>query len=362
MPGLNLATLFQAVFDPQPDDRVCVMIDQPHGPLADHADWSDRRAMAADWRHAFTQENVAHVHPLLTYPATGANNGDLPQEGECAGNTVRLADVWADSTLLIAMTQFSATAPLARYATRHLPLRVASMPGVLRRMEQTALAADYRAIARKTHALAAALTRAERAEVVFATGDRIVFDLRHRTGHADDGACHPGKPFPLINLPSGEAFIVPYEGEQPGTPSQTAGTIPMQQNGEPFTLEVVANRIRRVHGDGPRARAFAQYLDEEPARANIAELGLGCNECAVVRGAVIEDEKAGLHWAYGRSEHLGGTIGPDAFSAPDRVVHQDIVYATDSPIHADRCTLFHADDTMQVIMDNGQYQWPEILS
>ncbi len=358
MPELNISALFQAVFALQPDDRVCVMVDQPHGTIADNTDWQERRAMATDWRRAFERENIAHVHPLLTYPATGANNGDLPIHGECDGHTVKLADVWRESTILVAMTQYSATAPLARYATQHPPVRVASMPGVLRRMEQTALAADYQAIAQKTRWLAGELTRADRAEVVFATGDTMIFDLRHRTGHADDGACHPGKDFPLINLPSGEAFIVPYEGELSGDPSQTQGTLPVQQDTERYTLEVAANRICRVIGDGPRAQAFARYLREEPARANVAELGLGCNECAVVRGAVIEDEKAGVHWAYGRSEHLGGTVGPDVFSAPDRVIHQDIVYAADSPISADRCTLFMPNGTTRVIMAKGQYQWP----
>ena len=39
-----------------------------------------------------------------------------------------------------------------------------------------------------------------------------------------------------------------------------------------------------------------------------------------------EHEKLGLHVAFGRSEHFGGTVGPDDFSAPDRVIHLDRVY------------------------------------
>ena len=38
------------------------------------------------------------------------------------------------------------------------------------------------------------------------------------------------------------------------------------------------------------------------------------------------DEKLGLHLAFGRSEHFGGQVGPDDFSRPEAVMHQDHVY------------------------------------
>lgn len=346
---LDKVKLFTDVFAPGPEDTVLVMVDMPHDDIADHANWQDRRAMAAEWLEAFAAFPVKRL-PLLHYPATGANNGDLPETGEWDGQSVPLADAIGSCTLLLAMTEYSATAPLARLVRSQPGLRVASMPGVLRRMENTALAADYPEIARQTRAWAALLTEATAARAVFSTGHRIRFDLRYRTGHADDGICHADKAFPLINLPSGEAFIVPYEGERDGEPSRTAGQIPMQKDTEQFVLNVEANRIVSVDGDGPAARAFAAYLEEEPARANVAELGLGCNEKAVVMGAIIEDEKAGMHWAYGRSEHLGGTVGPDAFSTPRRVVHQDIVYASGSPIQISTLTLHMPNGEDHVIL------------
>ena len=33
---------------------------------------------------------------------------------------------------------------------------------------------------------------------------------------------------------------------------------------------------------------------------------------AEVTGCVLEDEKAGFHWAFGRSDHLGGVVGVPA--------------------------------------------------
>ncbi len=339
---LDKIKLFTDVFAPTAADRVLIMVDQPHDHLQDHSNWQDRRQMATEWLEAFAAFPVERL-PLLAYSATGANNGDLPEWGEWEGAPIPLDEAIGRSTLLLAMTEFSATAPLARRVRQQPGLRVASMPGVLRRMEQTALAADYRQIARQTRAWAEQLTLATGATATFPTGDQCYFDLRYRTGYADDGICHADKPFPLINLPSGEAFIVPYEGEREGEPSQTAGTIPMMHEGAKLILIIENNRIVQVEGADPAAQSFSDYIQEEPARANVAELGLGCNEKAIVQGAVIEDEKAGMHWAYGRSEHLGGTVGPDAFSEPSRVIHQDIVYAASSPIAISTLTLHLPD-------------------
>jgi leucyl aminopeptidase (aminopeptidase T) len=233
------------------------------------------------------------------------------------------------------------------------------MPGVLRRMERSALSADYAEVARRTHLLADRLTRAESAEVTFATGHRFTFDLRHRTGHADDGQCTRDKEgFRLINLPSGEAFIVPYEGERAGEPSRSAGVIPVSWKGETALLHVRHNRIEDLEG-GAYADRLRAHFEVDPARRNVAELGLGCNDAAVVMGSVLEDEKAGFHWAYGRSEHLGGVVGPDAFRDPAHVVHHDIVYADGCPITVHDLTLVYADGRRESILHNNRYTlWP----
>ena len=89
---------------------------------------------------------------------------------------------------------------------------------------------------------------------------------------------------------------------------------------------------KKCTGRSPVGRYLNRMFREEEALGNIAEVAIGCNEKAVVTGNVLEDEKAGFHWAYGRSDHLGGEVGPSCFSAPERVCHQDIVYARGNPI------------------------------
>ena len=91
------------------------------------------------------------------------------------------------------------------------------------------------------------------------------------------------------------------------------------------------------------------------ARRNIAELGLGCNDKAVVTGNVLEDEKAGFHWAHGLSDHLGGIISLNDFKVPENAVHQDYVYAKDNPIEIKRLILQYPDKSEEIIIQNGDY-------
>jgi len=359
-PPSDLEKLLIDVFAPQPGEKVLVMSDLPHGKWTDNERWADRREMAIEWHSAFQQLGTRlgfSVHPLLTYPATGAHNGPLPEGGEMDGQRIRFEEILADTNIVAALTEYSATAPLIEFSQELPNLRVASMPGVVRSMEQTALAADYSEVARKSHILAAKLDQALGAEVEFSTGHRMYFDLRNRKAEADDGQLHADKEgVRVINLPSGEAYIVPYEGELEDQPSQTEGTIPMMYDDELVLLRVQENRISEVIGDSSEAAQIRGYIAMDEARRNIAELGLGCNDKAIISGNVLEDEKVlGMHWALGRSDHIGGTVGVADFSDPAHVVHWDIVYPLGGPIEIASLVLQYEDGTSEEIIRDGQH-------
>ncbi len=358
--SFDLEKLIIDVFDPQPGEKVLVMMDLPHGELTDYEGWAQRREMASEWHATFQQlesELEISVHPLLTYPATGAHNGPLPEEAEMDGQAVRFEGILADTNVVVALTQYSATAPLIGYTQQFPNLRAASMPMVSRSMEETALSADYSEVARKSHVLEARLDRAVGATVVFSTGHEMYFDLRYRDAHADGGQLHADKEgAPVINLPSGEAYIAPYEGELEGEPSRTEGTIPVMLGDELVLGRVEENRIVEVIGDGPEAEEAREHLAMDEALRNVAELGLGCNDKAVVTGNVLEDEKVmGMHWAYGLSEHLGGTVGVDDFSDPSHVEHRDWVYPKGGAIEIASLVLEYEDGTSEEIINDGEY-------
>ncbi len=355
----NLEKLFVDVFEPRAGEKVTILIDRPHGDLAMDQEWLDRHRMAERWLGelgSMASKLGIFVHPLVSYSATGANNAQLPEWGKMEGREVRLEEVLAETNICLAMTEFSATAPLFTCTHTMPQLRVASMPGVSPRMEKTALAADYREVAAKAYLLADLLTTAVKAEIEFSTGHRLTLDLRYRTGMADDGRCGPDRPLPRgINLPSGEAFIVPYEGERDTDLSRSAGEIPVQEGDHLTVFRVDGNRLIAFEGHQERVQYWKDYFGMDPARSNVAELGLGCNDMAVITGNVLEDEKVGFHWAFGRSEHLGGVTGVDAFRSPENVVHYDIVYAKGCPIEIASLVLFREDGSKEEIMRDSMY-------
>ena len=356
---LDLRKLLVDVFEPEEDEVVTVMVDEPHGAVGDHAEWRRRREMAARWRDELVRlgsERGFQVNPMLTFPATGANNADLPARASLDGRPVDLGQTLRSSTLVLALTEYSATAPLTVLAEAMEDFRAASMPGVSPSMEETALAADYGRVAARCRRIDAALQGAVLLEVVFSTGHRCTFDLRHRRAEVDDGQLPRGKPGDrVINLPSGETFIVPYEGELENVPSWTAGTIPVIEEGETVLFQVVGNRVVLVEGSGPVAERYAEHFADDPARTNIAEVAFGVNDRAQVTGSVIEDEKAGFHWAFGRSDHLGGVFGVDRFRSPETVVHQDIVYARGNPVQVLEAEIVHDEGRRTAVIRDGEY-------
>ena len=355
---MDLRKLFVDVFDPQPRETAAVFVDLPHGELRDNEPWQARRAMASQWHAAlekFAAERGFDVLPLVTFEATGMNNGQVPVNGMQAGAPVVLEEIGARATLLLAMTEFSATAPLIGWAKRFPEFRAASMPRVAPEMESTALAADYAHVARSCERLRQRLAKSETAEIEFSNGDKFVLDFRFRVAEADDGYLHRDtRPPRLINLPSGEAFIVPYEGER-DSPSLTSGILPLPYEKEIVRLRVNRNRVEEVLGESAASGKLRDFLFADPARRNIAELGLGCNPKARVWGNVLEDEKAGPHIALGRSEHLGGVTGPESFSDPRHVWHEDFVFARESPVQIRKLTLIDSAAHSELLFENGSY-------
>ena len=355
---LNLRKLFIDVFDPQPGEIAGVLIDLPHDDIRDTREWSQRRAMAQRWHAALVElgiERRFNVMPLVSFDATGMNNGQLPVTGQQNGVAIDLNEIGGRATLLLAMTEFSASAPLIGWTKQFSQLRAASMPRVAPEMESTALSADYAQVARSCERLRARLAGAHSAEIEFSSGDQFRFDFRFREPEMDDGRLHRDAPAPrLINLPSGEAYTAAYEGER-DAPSLTSGTLPLWYRNEIVRLRVEKNRVEEVTGNSAPSRALRDFLFLDPARCNVAELGLGCNPRARVWGNVLEDEKAGPHIALGRSEHLGGMTGPDAFRDAGNVWHEDFVYARESPIQIRRLDLVEPGGGREPLFVDGSY-------
>lgn len=360
--GFNLEKLLIDVFDPQKDETVLVMCDIPHDDIEPNANWWQRLEMAEEWQKAFEKlgEQIGFgVYPLLRYPATGAHSAPLPKFGKMGDEEIIIEEILKKANICVALTEYSATAPLIGFAKELKTLRVASMPRASKAMEKTALAADYKEVARKCSILEPKLTRADGALVYFSSGHVFYFDLRNRVAEEDNGMCHRDKietGFPIINLPSGEVCAAPYEGEDEEIGvSKTLGFIPVKYGEELVVYYVEENKIVEVRGEGPEAKKMREYFAKDKGRRNIAELGLGCNNKAVLSGTVIEDEKVGFHWAYGLSSHIGGKTGLADFENSENAVHQDIIYAKGSPIEIRILIFEYSDGSEEEIIRDGEY-------
>jgi leucyl aminopeptidase (aminopeptidase T) len=182
-------------------------------------------------------------------------------------------------------------------------------------------------------------------------------DLRYRSSHASGGLIR--EPGTVGNLPSGEAYIVPYEGERPNDPSATSGFLPVQLGDEIVVYELRNNKAVRVVTEGNRSVEERTMLDAEPAYGNIAELGLGVlGDWGIEAvGSILIDEKLGLHIAFGRSDHFGGVTGTASFVDPKRVVHVDRVYVPSCQplISVKAVELDYGNGRTELILQNNHY-------
>jgi hypothetical protein len=369
----QLRGLLFSVFALQKEEKgIAIILDLPGGTVNDNTAWQDRRTIASEW-FSMLQEHRQEL-PFVNiyfcvYPNVGTNNGDLPAQCVCAGSmaefgwlpngrTGNLNDLLGSCSVVLAPTEFSATAPLKNMA-RTLGFRGATLPGFTREMIP-ALLLDYEKVHQRVEQFKQRMDNAEGVRVVLEAAGKSYesyYDLRFRTGHASGGLIRtPGQ---VANLPSGEAYIVPYEGEKAEEPSRTSGLLPVQFGGEIVVYRLEGNRAAEVLTTGAESDRERALLAAEPAYANIAEVGMGVlGEWGVQAvGSILLDEKLGLHIAFGRSDHFGGVTSPAMFSDPSKVVHIDRVYVTSSqPLIAVKLIEFlYAGNRREQVLTNGAY-------
>ena len=333
--------MFHDVFAPKKGESVLFLYDTPHGKIKDSKKWIDRRKMAEEWYQIFRNmgEKEGYTVDIASFPATGLHNTSLPDD---------IIERVKKTNLIISLTEYSASHPLGIVCHKKNSItRCASLPLVEQRMEKTAFKADYTLVQKYTKVLKNLLNNSVGAHVSFSTGDTLYIDLRNRKACVDDGICQ--ETGILINLPSGESYIPPYEAAADEISdfgvSKTNGILPDYFGDEILKYHVLNNRITDIEGEGVKAEEMRRFFDENISRRNIAELGIGCNPKAVVTGNPLEDEKVpGLHIAYGLSKSFGGKIDSD--------MHRDICFPKGAPVEATSLILIDENDKRTELINN----------
>jgi len=368
--------LIRVVFPVLEQDRALgIIVDLPKQAEEDNPAWRRRPRLAAGW-HAMLAPQATELGlqevALLAYENVGLNNADLPatwlrvaaalpETSETLsqyGELQEAEQIFRRFQLFLAPTEHSATAPLKVNGKKY-GFRAATMPGFRADMIP-ALRVDYQQVFQRLLTLKEKLDNAERAEIVFAVDHRrecsMVFDLRHRQATVSSGRFF--KAGEVGNLPSGETYIVPYEGEKE-EPSATEGILPVQVGDSLLYYTIKRNRARSVAGEGEAVRQEADRLVQEPAYGNMAELGFGVLADFGITpiGEILLDEKLGFHVGFGRSDHFGGFVGAGQFSAPARMVHLDRIYvpACQPRVSVQELALIYADGRRERMIHRDRY-------
>ena len=204
----------------------------------------------------------------------------------------------------IAPTTRSLSHTTARKRATDAGARGATMPGVTEDMLARVMDIDFDAMAARSLAVAGLLDAADAARLTCPRGSDLTLALAGRAGIADDGdLTAPGA---FGNLPCGEGFIAPLNGEGRIVASSLG---PLGIGEEPAVLTVRDGHI--VTADGGLGPEWLKLLGAHGEQGrNLAELGVGTNDRAQLTGLVLEDEKilGTVHVAFGASAGIGGTV------------------------------------------------------
>lgn len=232
----------------------------------------------------------------------------LPRKNSGEEPPAPIAQLMAESNVVFLPTTKSLSHTQARRNASSRGARIASLPTISKDMAVRCLTADYGTIAALTKRVAERLSRGSKFKVESALGASIELERQGRTVGADTGLLtQPGE---FGNLPAGEAFFAPMEGTANGKIIFDGSVADLGKLTEPIEL-LVEHGIARIVSTSEAAKQLDRILSERgPNAYNIAELGVGTNDRAIVSGDILEDEKVlgTVHIALGNNAGMGGTV------------------------------------------------------
>jgi leucyl aminopeptidase (aminopeptidase T) len=261
---------------------------------------------------------------VVCNPATEGLGSRMRAEAEKAGADATLATIaerashaaepprpvaaaMAAADVVLAPTVQSLSHTAARTAASETGARIATLPGVTEEMLARVMSADMVELRRRGAAVAAALDAGDEARITCAHGSDLRLGLEGRTAIPDAGEL--GTRGAFGNLPCGEGFIAPLEGGVEGTLVIDGSIAGVGRVDGPVTLTVRAGHL--TEATGTAGAILLELLTEHgPNGTNVAELGIGTNEKAILTGNILEDEKilGTAHVAFGASAAIGGTV------------------------------------------------------
>jgi leucyl aminopeptidase (aminopeptidase T) len=218
-----------------------------------------------------------------------------------------VAAAMAASDVVLAPTIQSLSHTAARKRASEAGVRIGTLPGVTEEMLTRLMGADLEELRRRGWAICERLNGASEARITCRHGSDLRLGIEGRLSIVDAGEL--GNRSAFGNLPCGEGFIAPVEGTAEGTLVVDGSIAGVGLLETPTSLTIRGGHLTDTTGsDG--AALMELLTVHGPDATNVAELGIGTNEEAILTGNILEDEKilGTAHVAFGASAAIGGTI------------------------------------------------------
>lgn len=363
-PPFSLSRLLKTTFDPQPGQRVCVLIDLANPRdieglkfLKDESLTIQRKAHDVFFqglKNGVLAELGLKGGEIYAYEMTGGSNLDLSDEAFTPeGKQLSFEkDIYPNYDLILCVSTYSATAPLTASAKKH-GFRGATLHGVNDIILGSGLSVDYDDVSAEAEKLRLGMTRADWIELDFTVEGKkhtLKLELGKQEAQKSHGLCRGSEP-DVANLPAGEIYYVPVGAE---------GAFPMKyEDGTLGLMHVTGCRVTKaelIKGNTATIEAHNRKLASDPVTGELGELGFG-TQVLPVSGRDIQDEKirGTFHLATGRSDHLGGSLTPDRFANRMNATHDDILFSPEKTpeVTASEVRICR-DNKVEVLLKNFQ--------
>lgn len=269
----------------QPGETVLIVVDTPQRELG---------LLLAE------SSRLAEAETLLIEMDQRDNHGEEPP--------VAIAAAMLKVDVILLPTSKSLSHTDARRMATEAGARIASMPMITATVMARTLVADYQVIEERNQRLFGLLEGGRRVRLTSPAGTDLTFSIAGQSFHLDGGL--NTKPGDFANLPAGEVYCAPVEGTAEGVIIVDGSMAAIGLLNEPLQLTVKKGLVTEICGGEEAAQLEAIIAPYGRAARNIAELGIGTNDRAIIIGNILEDEKVlgTCHVAIGDNSTFGGTV------------------------------------------------------
>jgi aminopeptidase len=269
----------------KPGERILIVTDEPLRTIG-YALWKASKDLG-------NEVMLVEILPRKT------NGEEPPRE---VAELMKMVDV------VLCPTSKSLTHTDSRRAASEKGVRIATLPGVTEEIMVRCMNADYNEIAKRTFRVCAEMEKTSVVRVKAPGGTDVALPIQGRQAHASSGLFREKGLWG--NLPTGEAYLAPLEGQSQGVVVVDGSMASVGIVRDPIRISVKDGYATEITG-GAEAQKFIELLEPHGKDArNVAEFGVGTNDKAILTGLILEDEKVmgTIHIAFGDNKSMGGTV------------------------------------------------------